>query len=313
MYDSLHTALLPFYYLAISRGTNAPKMEEQITSNLSTYLSSYREKQIELIISQCSNPDVDTAVHEIRKSFKRLRTLELHLKSLDESLAMKRSDQWKMLGERLADPRDSAVMRYGIDHMLTDREQSYLSDVRNFLDLEYEKSIRELKENHVLAGIGKYIKKHRVLLNPVLPDTFILDDMALGVKDLFTDSLKKGKKANKKKKARFMHSWRKSLKHLQYQLNIFYECGTGELRNEEGYIKSITEQLGLFNDYSVLQKWLKSHKGLMDAGSYEAIRNRLKKRKKSLAEDAFKKGRALMKIDASVWWDFLSNNTFPAD
>ena len=288
-------------------------MGEHITSDLSTHLSSYREKQIELIYSQCSNPDVDTAVHEIRKSFKRLRTLELHLKPLDESLAMKRSDQWKMLGERLAAPRDSAVMRYGIDHMLTEREQSYLLNVRNFLDLEYEKSIRKLTENQVLPGIEKYIRKHRVLLNPIIPDTFVLADISLMVKDLFTDSLKKGKKANKKEKARFMHSWRKSMKHLQYQLDIFHECGTEDLRNEERYIKSVTEQLGLFNDYSVLQKWLKSHKELIDIDSYKVIRSRLKKRKKKLAEEAFKKGKTLLKLDAVSWWKFLSNNAFPTD
>ena len=243
-------------------------MEENIISNLSTYLSVYRKKQIRLICDQCSNPDVDTAVHEIRKSFKRLRTLELLLKPLDKSLAMKRGDQWKMLGERLAAPRDSAIMRYGISHMMTDKEQTYLSVVRTVLDQEYEGAIRELTEKEILKGIQKYIERHSLLLRPALPDTLILADLSFASRDLFTDALYKGKRARKKDKARFMHAWRKSLKHLQYQLDIFDESGTDELRNKERFIKSITEQLGLYNDYSVLQKWLKLHKEFIDESDY---------------------------------------------
>lgn len=288
-------------------------MEENIISDLSTYLSAFREKQIGLICEQCSNPDVDTAVHEVRKSFKRLRTLELLLKPLDKSLAMKRGDQWKMLGERLAAPRDSAIMRYGISHMMTDREQTYLSEVRKVLDQEYEGAIRELTEKEVLKGIQKYIERHSLLLRPVISDTLILEDLSFASKDLFTDALCKGKKARKKEKTRFMHAWRKSLKHLQYQLDIFNGSGTDELRNKEQYVKSITEQLGLYNDYSVLQKWLKSHKDLMKESDYKAIRKRLKKRKTALGEEAIKKGEKFLKMDATDWWEFLSVNTIPAD
>lgn len=288
-------------------------MEENIISDLSTYLSAYREKQIRLICEQCSNPDVDTAVHEIRKSFKRLRTLELLLKPLDKSLAMKRGDQWKMLGERLAAPRDSAIMRYGISHMMTDNEQMYLSGVRKVLDQEYESAVRELTEKEVLKGIQMYIKKHSLLLRPVLPDTLILEDLSFSSKELFKDALCKGKKASKKEKVRFMHAWRKSLKHLQYQLDIFNESGTNELRNRERSIKSITEQLGLYNDYSVLQKWLKSHKELMEESNYRAIRKRLKKRKTMLAEEAKKNGKKILKLEAADWWSFLSVNAIPMD
>jgi len=274
-------------------------------------MSAFREKQIGLICDQCSNPDEDTAVHEIRKSFKRLRTLELLLKPLDKSLAMKRGDQWKMLGERLAAPRDSAIMRYGISHMMTDMEQTYLSEVRKVLDQEYEGAIRELKEKEVLKGIQKYIEKHLLLLRPVLSDTLALEDLSFASKDLFTDATCKGKKARKKEKARFMHAWRKSLKHLQYQLDIFNESGTDELRNKERYIKSITEQLGLYNDYSVLQKWLKSHEDLMASSDCQAIRKRLKKRKKALADEAIKRGEKFLKMDAADWWMFLSVNAVP--
>ena len=288
-------------------------MEENIISGLSVYLSVYREKQIRLICDQCLNPDVDTAVHEIRKSFKRLRTLELLLKPLDKSLAMKRGDQWKMLGERLAAPRDSAIMRYGISHMMTEKEQTYLSVVRKVLDQEYEGAIRELTEKEILKGIQKYIERHSLLLRPVLPDTLILADLSFASKDLFTDALCKGKKARKKEKARFMHAWRKSMKHLQYQLDIFDESGTDELRDNESHIKIVTEKLGLYNDYSVLQKWLKSHKDLMEEGNYQAIRKRLRKRKTALAEEAIKKGEKFLKMDATDWWEFLTANAIPAD
>ena len=288
-------------------------MGNSVTSDLSAYLSAYREKQIRLIREQCTNPDVDTAVHEIRKSFKRLRTLELVLKPLDESLAMKRGDQWKMLGERLAAPRDSAIMRYGISQMMTEKEQTYLAEVRRMLDEEYEKAIRDLTENKILDGIQTYIEKNSLLLHPVLSDELILEDLSIAGRDLFTDMLSKGKRAKRKEKSRFMHSWRKSLKHLQYLLDIFHDSGTEALREQERYIKSITEQLGLYNDYSVLQRWLKSHKKMINPDSYRGINKRLKKRKRTLAKGAFEKGEKLLRVDAAAWWDFFTANAAPID
>jgi len=241
------------------------------------------------------DPELETAIHEARQGFKRLRALVRLAKPRLGSDFTVENRRWRDASRLLSGSRDTTVLLQTFDK------------VRAKCDGQLPAS----KSRKLRARIASHAGKNGAAdLEPHLREVFaLLDEADRAVARLnwpgSSGALMKGlrksqgrlrkywKKACATAEADALHSWRKSVKDQAAQLRLFRQATPGKVRARRNDEKAAGELLGDEHDLWLLSEHLRAETTPSElAAAREVLVAEIEKDRKALRERAFKKGRA---------------------
>jgi CHAD domain-containing protein len=220
-------------------------------------------EQINRAISQLRRKDPaqrDKAVHEARKSIKRLRALLRLMRPGHENWFQKENAALRDIGHRLSDLRDATIVLETFDSLTdTPAEQRKLGAIRYTLQEEKEAKEAKLAEGKPLQDAAAALTEvaERVAQWPLDSDGF--DAIAAGLKAEYRKGRKAMAKALKKNDSLLYHDWRKRAKCQLYHIHLLENLETDSVSALEKQLHSLETALGDDHNLLVLRQHLDSN------------------------------------------------------
>jgi len=247
---------LAAFFIVSSFSTTSKKMgvssEEKIIQGL--------QNQVEKVAFFCSAEDAspDLAVHEIRKSFKRIVAFLKMFPGVFAEPISEQSKQLKVIARLLTEARESAVNLMLFDRIM-EVQSELTSEKTERIKTQLEKENREqidllFVQNHILEKIAGLIEQLKALLLPLLAgkEIEVSDRLMLSYQKSFSlysqlqgsyDPLQ-------------FHELRKLLKTLWYQFDVLTADQEATFFADSAELDKLTEMLGEDHDWYIFQQEL---------------------------------------------------------
>jgi CHAD domain-containing protein len=236
-----------------------------------------------------SGDDLGTAIHESRKSLKRLRTVvRLVEAELGEELSAHENAAFRDAGRMLSGPRDSQVMveafdavleRYGVGSGAAD-----LAGFRSRLVRSHERIRAELTAGApALAEVERAIRAARGRVDAWPLEQQGFDLLAPGLRRAYRRGRRARRAALEEPTPERLHEWRKGVKDLWYSVQIVEGAGPRRLKPLVQSTHELSELLGDDHDLVLLEQ--------QDAS--QTLRSLTERRRGELQVQAFELGEAL--------------------
>jgi CHAD domain-containing protein len=222
------------------------------------------EKQTEKIIYFCSAENIspNLAVHEIRKSYKRLRALLQFFAECNPSVADNFTKEIKAAGKVLSPIRESFVNIQFFEKITTGSNLISERKIKQVKDLLSEKNRvlidDEFTGTEVIPGIIQFVKQLQLQINILRTSC----PSVLQLKTQLSLTFAEGYEIYQNLEPDFspvnMHELRKALKQLWYQLDFVKFKHPRYFRLKSYHLNKITEQLGIDHDMYVFLEDLKA-------------------------------------------------------
>ena len=223
-------------------------------------------EQVDIAIRVLSHPQcnggVDEAVHEARKSFKRVRSaLRLARGVVGNESYHRESVRFRILAGALASLRESAVSVLSIDELREDvapeLRPGAFSELRAHLVERHTVALWQTveREEALIRVTGRLRNARRQLRD--LP-TRDCSDLAWtpGVRRAYRDGANRMAEASREHALDAFHGWRKKAKHLRYHLDVLRGSWSGQLYRAAELLHELTDLLGVHHDLADLRRQL---------------------------------------------------------
>lgn len=222
------------------------------------------EKQTEKIIYFCSAENIspNLAVHEIRKSYKRLRALFLLFSECNETQTDQFRREIKAAGKILSPIRESFVNVQHFDKITAGSNLISERKIKQVKDSLLEKN-RVLVEDefiskNVVSDIVQFVKNIQVQLITLKSNCPSVFQLKTQLSSIFVEGYEVYQSIEPELSPVVMHELRKILKRLWYQLDFVKFMHPRYFRLKSDQLNKITEQLGVDHDLFVFFEDLKS-------------------------------------------------------
>jgi CHAD domain-containing protein len=201
-------------------------------------------------------------IHNSRKRYKQLRgVLRLIRFGLGEKIYDRENTALRDAGRPLSEVRDADVMIETLDELI----QHFKSHVRkeSFQKLrgqliERRKKIRKqvIQKDKAVSKVLKSTKQisNHVKNWPQFPDQFAI--LKKGIRKIYARGQDEMDLAFKDSTVENLHAWRKSVKYLRYQLEIFEDLTEAILKDMADEAHTLADTLGVDHDLAVLEELL---------------------------------------------------------
>jgi CHAD domain-containing protein len=236
-------------------------------------------------------------VHNARKRFKQLRgVLRLVRFGLGDKIYDRENTALRDAGRPLSEVRDADVMIETLDELIQHfkghvRKESF-KKLRTALIQRRKKIRRQViqKEKAVSKVLNstKQISSH-IKGWPQFPDQFAI--LKKGIRKIYTRGQDEMDLAFKDPTVENLHAWRKSVKYLRYQLEIFEDLTESILKDMADEAHTLADTLGVDHDLAVLEELLQG--GLKKACTpkqHEILTALIRQRRTELQKEAEEMG-----------------------
>lgn len=273
-------------------------------------------EQVDIAIDALQNTDenFDEAVHEARKSFKRVRAIfRLIRGDTGEAIYKRENVFFRDLGREFSGARDSLVLIETLDE-ITDKYADHLKvkvskSIRQHLVEQYEAKKDDLTEEaEKVEAALEQLQAAKERISHLILEHEGFGAFKSGLKKIYGDGRDAMKDAYKNPSPDAFHEWRKDVKYLWHHMEIMtptWEVVVGEYADE---LHQLADYLGKEHDYAVLQSTLLDlPAGVADVEAVrllntvlDAERERLQKLAKPLAKRLYvdKKKAFARRLDA---------------
>jgi CHAD domain-containing protein len=286
---------------------------ESIAENISRILG----EQLDYIEMQCrkKGANVPKAIHEIRKSMKRIRAvLRLIRDEIGYSSYYRENVFYRDLSRNLSDIRNFEVLSGSIRTLQQDLSNTIPVVVFDSLQEELDK-----QQEEVTGGPSRLVQLLRITGKEVRTGRERIQDFPIRNNDFsaFEGGLyrvyRKGRKylrdARKNPSPDRLHDLRKRMKYFWYQMEILQPIFPGPMKAYASTLESIAENLGVYHDLQVLQEFLAQTKIIPDTRINEALQEACIAKKSMLLHDIWplanvaysEKPNAMLNRLASYW------------
>jgi CYTH domain-containing protein/CHAD domain-containing protein len=244
--------------------------------------------------------DLPTAVHESRKSLKRLRALvRLVHAELGGQLSAEENAAFREAGRALSGPRDSQVMIQAFDALVerypVEAGTADLAAFRSRLVQTHEAVARELAPGaSAFADVERAARaaRDRIVGWPLDRDGF--GALRPGLARAYRRGRSAHRAARKEPSAERLHEWRKRVKDLWYSVQVLEAAGPRRLKALARTAHELSELLGDDHDLVVLEQQAGAAPGdFPDQASAEVLRDLSERRRAELQGRAFRIGKSL--------------------
>jgi CHAD domain-containing protein len=243
--------------------------------------------------------DLDTAVHESRKAFKRLRALvRVARDALGDEAYRRENVAFRDAGRRLSATRDAAVMVETLDD-LTERYRGELSDdafsgLRDALASEAAAASDRLAED---TGAAEEVQgaleaaRRRVAGWPLDDDG--LEMLEPGFERIYRRGRRALKAARKDADTEQLHELRKRAKDLWHAAQILRPAAPKEMKKLARRAHDLSDLAGDDHDLAVLRAAARERHATLAAGELALLEGLVARRRRRLQRKALARGRRL--------------------
>ena len=211
---------------------------------------------------QKSDQQPDRAVHETRKSYKRIRAVLRLVRDDIGNKAYKRENIFfRDLGRASAETRDSLVIIRTLDSLMARHEEHLkvrvAKDVRKHFEEQHAAQLAGLEADteHIEQAV-EALEAARERISHIILEHEGFGAFKSGLKKIYGDGRDGWHDAYKKGSAEVFHEWRKDVKYLWHQLEVLtpiWEAVVGEHADE---LHKLATMLGDEHDLVVLREAL---------------------------------------------------------
>ncbi len=254
----------------------------QKKKNTIQLINSIISAQIEWAISLCNTPvaDAEFAVHEIRKTMKRLRAI-LHFTRfvIGEERFNAENNRLREVSYLLTSLRKSAAhistFNAVAESYFMKRQIKAADDIKNYLISKKEEEYRKLSiKQNILAVCLKHLSAIKAMQPLIVAENF-----NSSVRDLLLEGLKRTYKTGRKRLQIALtdsstannHNFRKSVKYFWYQLQLLKNIWPGVLGKYILTLDKIGEKLGIEHDLAELAFEITENKDIQSEEMEKAI------------------------------------------
>src|SRR5262245_34278033 len=205
--------------------------------------------------------DPETAVHELRKHFKRIRAvLRLVRDELGQEVFEREDGAHRDLGHRLASARDASIRASSLDRLREAYEKDYPGDgvapVKKRLAARRGAALRPLRRKPAFAPIGRELTalRRRIPAWPIRKAGF--DGLASGLERVYRQGRDSEAQAYASRTDEDFHEWRKRSKDLRYGAELLEPVWPETMKDVEKALHDLTDRLGDDHDFAELRKTL---------------------------------------------------------
>jgi len=257
------------------------------------------EEQFSSAIAHLAGPlqSRQQAVHETRKSFKRIRSLLRMLRDDMPDVFAQENARIRDLSAVLGPYRDADAMLETLEHL----HQAFPELLDTSMYAAAHTALEDAREKVLQSGDGYTHDAQKVIRQLLdakqnLPSWRFPDDLEhiLPVmRSAFKRARKAGKKARHTQHIEDFHRWRKRVKDLQYQTQLLQDTPAGVTDDFRQELKSLAQLLGNHHDLSILQALLGNAEIFTDQHHAAQVLPLVKQRRKQLEQQAQETGTPL--------------------
>jgi CHAD domain-containing protein len=205
--------------------------------------------------------DPETAVHELRKHFKRIRAvLRLVRDEIGEQVYDRENGALRGLGRRLAAARDASIRASTLDRLREAYEKDFPSDgvvpVKKRLEDRRGAALRPLRRKPAFSPIRRELVtlRRRIPAWPIRKPGF--DGLAAGLRTIYRQGRRSEARAYASQIDEDFHEWRKRTKDLRYGTELLQPVWPEAMKDVEQALHDLTDRLGDDHDFAELKKTL---------------------------------------------------------
>jgi CHAD domain-containing protein len=265
--------------------------------------------------SEREQEDVHKAIHEIRKSIKRIRAvLRMIRDEIGYSSYYRENVFYRDLSRNLSEIRNFEVLSGSIRTLQKDLSNTIPADV--FISLEEELGRQQEEVTGGPARLNQLLKKttgeidngrERINDFPIKHDDF--GALEGGLFRMYRQGRRYLRDARKNPSPAQLHDLRKRMKYFWYQVDILQPIFPGPMKAYASTLETIGENLGVYHDLQVMQEFLAGSEIIPDARVNEALQEACIARKSMLLQNIWpmagmaysEKPRAMVNRLASYW------------
>jgi CHAD domain-containing protein len=235
------------------------KKNESAASGIRRVVREEIDDALELVKKGPADPE--TAVHELRKHFKRIRAvLRLVRDELGEEVYEREDGALRELGRRLAPARDASIRASSLDRLREAYEKDFPGDgvapVKKRLAARRGAALRPLQRKPAFSPIGRELEtlRRRVPAWPLRKSGF--DGLASGLRRIYRQGRESEARAYASQADEDFHEWRKRSKDLRYGTELLEPVWPEAMKDVEKALHDLTDRLGDDHDFAELRKTL---------------------------------------------------------
>ena len=271
-------------------------------------------------LSSATSADCDEPIHAARKCCKRLRAL---LRLIRPAIGKERYKQHNRflrdLARRIAGPRDAFVILRTWNRLVNSwKSESPVEDaelpaaIRSILSRRYSISKQETVEHEdQLERVAADIAGFQSRLHELPLDKLTWPNLAKGLRKQYKRNLKAMTAAEKTPTFETYHEWRKKVKYLWHQIELFVPCQEDALSPVARKLHKLSDCLGEDHDLAVLLNVLETEAApKVDPADLAAIRSDIERRQARLRKKARKLGGGLYEDTPGKFVERIENLSF---
>ncbi len=267
----------------------ARRVAEELIDHSITYLTTF--------------PDPHKAIHETRKSCKRMRALlRLFRDTLGTSTYRTADAYYRDLSRTLSPLRDAAARLECLEKLQhhTDKTMSktLAQKIRKKLTNELEEAGHQsisVNQLHVQAGQQLMLRRKEMILWTTIevegPPSF--DLMAKGMRRVYKSAFRAFHHVYSSPSIEAFHEWRKQVKYLRYQMELITQAWPEMLTVQATSFALLGEYLGDHHDLAVLEEVFVTNDSPLTALQQTKLKSLIAQRHSELEQDSYNLGMRL--------------------
>lgn len=208
--------------------------------------------------------DVHKAIHEIRKSIKRVRAvLRLIRFETGDSFYRKENTYFRDLSRKISELRDNAVQIRTLDELYAKYKVYIELDVYQSIKTQLQLNLaklteKEIEEAGILKEIAQELKNTNLRLShiPIVENDFRV--FKKGLQHIYRNGRRRYQMAINNRDPELLHDWRKFVKYLWYHMQLLEELWPKYFKSNSSWLEDIGERIGEDHDLHVFRMLLAS-------------------------------------------------------
>ena len=244
-----------------------------------------------------TDEDTGTAVHETRKSLKRLRTtVRLARDELGEDVYRRENVGFRDAGRRLAGARDSQVLLETLA-AVSDRDgaaRDGCTPLRRTLSAQHAAAQKNLQEGEAVGEVVSELREARARVPEWPLEGESLDALAPGFKRLYRRGRRAYRKARDEPSSENLHELRKRVKDLWYAAQIVRPAARKRMKRTARKAHRLSDLIGEEHDLALLAERAAQRRDRFDDdAAADDLAERIERRRAELRSDALELGSRL--------------------
>jgi CHAD domain-containing protein len=246
-----------------------------------------------------TDEDTGTAVHEARKSLKRLRTtIRLARDQLGDDVYRRENVSFRDAGRRLAGARDSQVLLETLA-AVSDRERaardSY-TPFRRTLSAQHAAAQKSLQQGEAVGDVVNKLREARARVPEWPLEREGLDALAPGFKRIYRRGRRAYRKACEEPSSENLHELRKRVKDLWYAAQIVRPAARKRMKRVARTAHQLSDMIGEEHDLALLAERAAERRDRFDDdAAADDLAERIERRRAELRSAALELGSCLFR------------------